>query len=66
MCKLLLNFASTTINYVFLTLWSLSIDFFTIQGTAGSLSVLHSEQIHPLNIRKRKPYKTFKIFNKKS
>ena len=34
LCKLLLEFGTTAINYVSLSLWSLSKDFFTIQETA--------------------------------
>ena len=44
MCKLLLDFAATAINYVSLSLWSLSKDFFTIQGTADSWYVLDYER----------------------
>ena len=39
-----LDFAATAINHISLSLWSLSKDFFTIQETAGSWSVLHFEQ----------------------
>ena len=44
MCKLLLDFAAIAKNYVSLTLWSLSKNFFTNQGTSGPLYVLHHEQ----------------------
>ena len=44
LCKLLLDFATTAINYVSLSLWSLSKDFFTIQGTACSSFVLDYER----------------------
>ena len=36
LCKLLLDFATTTINYFSLSLWNLSKDFFTNQETACS------------------------------
>ena len=44
MCKLLLEFAATTINYFSLSLWSLAKDFFTIQRTATSWNTLHYER----------------------
>ena len=42
-CKLLFDVASTAINYVSLSLWSLSKDLFTIQETAWSWFVLDKE-----------------------
>ena len=63
MCKLLLDFAAAAINNVSLSLWSLSEDFFTIQGISFRflICITHwttttSDWIHPPNIRKLKPY----------
>ena len=39
--KLLLPLTATTINYGFLSLWSLTIDFLTIQGKADSSKILN-------------------------
>ena len=47
MCKLQLDFAAAAMPYVSLSRWSLAIDFFTIQGTAGNcrvLKLLHYER----------------------
>ena len=44
LCKLLLDFATTARNYVSLSLWNLSKDFFTIQETACSWFVLEYER----------------------
>ena len=42
MCKL--DFAATAINRISLSLWSLLKDFFTVQETADSWSVLQYER----------------------
>ena len=44
LCKLLLDFATTAMSYVSLSLWSLSKEVFIIQETAGFWFVLDYER----------------------
>ena len=71
LCKLLLDFATTAINYVFYV-WVVLKGLFHYPGNCMFLICIRLwktttlDRIHPLSIRKREPYKNLKNFNKES
>ena len=66
MCKLFLDFAATALNYVYLSLWSFTKYFLSIQGTAvcGMYYTMNDQHITLSKPKKGKRCKFFKILNK--
>ena len=68
LCKLLLDFATSSVNYFFFKFVESFRGLFHHSGKcilylALDWTTTTSDQRHPLNIRKQEPYKYFKFFN---